>query len=132
MPTGNPFQKIRRRIIACLSAGLSQHNFAQLQSTAYFVRDRGPIRDALFFQKTRSNAITFAYGVAENPFERPWSPGLKAHRWLADQRFYIVKYEDQVEPSVAKTILDFQAEALPWFARFTTVDDLAESQGTAE
>jgi hypothetical protein len=127
MPEPDPFPKVRRHIVRLLRNGLSRFGFTQFGSTAYFTRDRGPVRDAMFFQKMRSNAITVAYGVSIVPDRDEWSPGLMHACWLADQRFYIVKYESQVDQSICKMLADFEQQAIPWFGRFVTESDVMDS-----
>jgi hypothetical protein len=115
---------MRRLVVRLLTDGLAPFGFVQFGSTAYFVRDRGAVRDALFFQKMRSNAVTIAYGVSLFPEGSPWSPGLRHAQWLADQTFYNVKYEEHVRSSIARALADIEREALPWFGRFKTSADV--------
>jgi hypothetical protein len=124
MPDPHPFPKIRRKIVKLLTEGLARHGFSQHGSTAYFIRDRGSVRDAMFFQKMRSNAITIAYGVSSVP-DGEWSPGLRHAKWLAQQNFYIVKYVEHVESSIGKVLADFEREALPWFEKFRDGADVS-------
>jgi hypothetical protein len=123
MPDPHSFPKIRRKIVALLKEGLARHRFLQYGSSAYFIRDRNRVRDAMFFQKMRSNAITIAYGVSTVP-EGEWSPGLCHAKWLADQNFYTVKYVEHVESSIGKALADFEREALPWFEKFRSSADV--------
>jgi hypothetical protein len=124
MPEADKFPKIRRLVVKLLKEGLEPLGFSQFGSTAYFIRDRGPVRDAMFFQKMRSNAVTVAYGVSLLPVGEPWSPGLAHARWLDNQAFYNVKYEEHARSSIARAIAAFQREALPWFDRFTNATDV--------
>jgi len=77
----------------------------------------------------RSNAITIAYGVMPVPDDPDWSPGVPNGRLLRDQEFYRCKYVDHVENSIGRAIADFESEAIPWFAQFTTEADLPPSGG---
>ena len=94
------------------------------RSTVYFYRDRGPIRDVLFFQKMRSNAVAIVYGVAYSSNDDNWTPGLLNARWLRDQTTYNCKYVEHVERSIGRAVVEFESEALPWFAQFNTLADL--------
>jgi len=124
MPDPHPFPKIRRAILKLLGPGLARHGFSQFGSSAYFYRDRNQVRDALFFQKMRSNAITIAYGVSLVPDEGEWAPGLRHAKWLANQNFYTVKYVEQVASSICRALADFETEALPWFDKFCSDSDV--------
>lgn len=126
MPDPHPFPKIRRKIVKVLSEGLARHGFSQFGSTGYFIRDRGTVRDAMLFQKMRSNAVTIAYGVSEVP-DGEWSPGLRHAKWLAWQNFYVVKYMEHVESSIGKALADFEREALPWFEKFQNSADVTNA-----
>ena len=77
MPQADPFAKIRRLIIKLFKEGLAPFGFRHFDSTIYFIRDRGPVRDAMFFRKMQGNVLTIAYGVSEPPTDEPWTP------WLA-------------------------------------------------
>jgi hypothetical protein len=124
VPEADPFPKIRRLVVKLFKEGLEPLHFRQFGSTAYFIRDRGPVRDAMFFQKMRSNAVTVAYGVSLPPGENPWSPGLVHSHWLNNQEFFNVKYEEHARSSIARAIVAFQREALPWFGRFKSAADV--------
>jgi hypothetical protein len=126
MLDADPFPKVKRAILRVLEDGVRHHGFSQFQKTAYFVRDRGGLRDAFFFQKMRSNAICIAYGMSIVPEEGEWQPGLHrdAYNWLNGQEFYRCKYVDHVERSIGRAIADFEKEALQWFERYQTLDDL--------
>lgn len=128
MLDADPFPKVKRAIIHALEEGVRPHGFLQFQKTAYFVRDRGSLRDAFFFQKMRSNAICIAYGMSTVPEEGEWQPSLHrdANKWLNDQEFYRCKYVDQVERSIGRVVADFEKEALPWYERYQSLDDLSE------
>ncbi len=125
MAEPRPFPKIRRLITRNLNEGLTRFGFSQFGSSNYFIRDRGPVRDAMFFQKMRSHAVTIAYGVSLVPDGDDWSPGLRHARWLSDQQFYVVKYEEHVAPSINRALDAFEREALPYFARFQTTVDVS-------
>jgi len=124
MPEADPFPKIRRLVVQLLKEGLAPHGFSQFGSTAYFIRDRGPVRDAMFFQKMRSNAVTIAFGVSLVPEHDPWSPGLCHAQWLDNQTFYNVKYEEHARSSIARALSAFVRDAIPWFGRFSTAADV--------
>jgi hypothetical protein len=124
MPEADPFPKVRRLVIKLFKEGLEPLGFSQFGTTAYFIRDRGPVRDATFFQKMRSNAVTVAYGVSLPPGDKPWSPGLAQAHWLNNQEFYNVKYEEHARSSIARAIVAFQREALPWFNQFKSAADV--------
>ena len=125
MAEPTPFPKIRRLVTRHLNERLMRFGFSQFGSSNYFIRDRGPVRDAMFFQKMRSHAVTIAYGVSLVPVGDDWSPGLRHHRWLSDQRFYAVKYEEDVAPSINRALDEFEREALHYFTRFQTTADVS-------
>jgi hypothetical protein len=124
MPDPHPFPKVRRKIVKVLSDGITPLGFTQFGSSNWFIRDRESVRDALFFQKVRSSAITIAYGVSLVPESDTWLPGLRHAKWLADQTFYRVKYVEHVEESIGKALKDFEREALPWFEKFRSGTDV--------
>jgi len=124
MPDADPFSRVKRAIIRALANGVAPHGFTQYRTTAYFIRDRGDLRDIFFFQKMRSNAITIAYGTMRLPDDVDWSPAVPNARWLRDQEFYRCKYVDHVEKSIGRAIADLESEAIPYFSQFQTADDL--------
>ena len=124
MPQADPFAKIRRLVFRLFTEGLAPFGFSPFGATIYFIRDRGPVRDALFIQKMRSNTLTIAYGVSIPPKDGPWSPGLLRARWLNKHEFFNVKSEEHARRSVARALRAFQREALPWFERFASVADI--------
>ena len=127
MADGDPYPKVKKLIISGLAAGLKSFGFQQFESTAYFIRDRSALRDAVFFQKMRSSSICAAYGMSLVPLEGEWSPGIKPSRWLKDQEFFNCRYLDHAQRSVEKIIAAFQVEALPWFERFQAPTDLSSA-----
>ena len=83
-----------RLVFRLFTEGLAPFGFSPFGATIYFIRDRGPVRDALFIQKMRSNTLTIAYGVSIPPKDGPWSPGLLRARWLNKHEFFNVKSEE--------------------------------------
>ena len=127
MLTPDPYPKIKNAISKVIASSVEPLGFRQLNKTTYYFRDRCGIRDIFFFQKMRSNAITIAYGVLAIPTDEDWTPGIPNTQWLRRQEFYRCKYVDHVQDSISRAMRDFVTEAIPWFDRFKTVDDLPQS-----
>ena len=124
MLSPDPYPKIKNAIFKVVAECAEPLGFQQLKKSTYYYRDRRDIRDIFFFQKMRSNAVTFAYGVLAVPTDDNWTPGIPNAQWLRSQEFYRCKYVDHVRDSIARAMMDFVSEAIPWFEKFQTVDDL--------
>lgn len=127
MLTPDPYPKIKNAIVKVIAANVEPLGFRQLKKSTYFLRDRHDIRDIFFFQKMRSNAIAFAYGVLAVPTDDSWTPGIPNAQWLRWQECYRCKYVEQVHDSISRAMRDFVTEAIPWFEQFQTVADLPKS-----
>ncbi len=125
MLTPDPYPKIKTAILKVIAHHVEPLGFRQHLKTTYFYRDRRGIRDIFFFQKMRSNAVTFAYGSLAVPTETDWTPGIPNAQWLRGPEFYRCKYVDHVQNSISRAMTDFVAEAIPWFEQFQSVDDLS-------
>ena len=99
--TSGPVREDPCLVFRLFTEGLAPFGFSPFGATIYFIRDRGPVRDALFIQKMRSNTLTIAYGVSIPPKDGPWSPGLLRARWLNKHEFFNVKSEEHARRSVA-------------------------------
>ncbi len=126
MLTPDPYPKIKKAIFKVIAHYVEPLGFRQHLTTTYFYRDRRDIRDIFFFQKMRSNAVTFAYGSMAVPAETAWTPGVPNAKWLRNQEFYRCKYVEHVQDSISRAMTDFIAEAIPWFEQFQGVDDLPD------
>lgn len=125
MKEGDPFPKTKRVISRILRDGMEVHGFNQFNSTAYFIRDRGEVRDLFFFQKMRTPAVSVAYGVTTvPPDDEDWSPSIKNHKWLENQKLYFCKYVEHAERNGPKIVEALECEALKWLEQFQHADDV--------
>jgi hypothetical protein len=122
MRRGDSWQTVRKIIASRLRDGLARHGFSQYFSTNYFIRDRGAVRDVVFFQKMRSDAFCIAYGVSGVPSEGDeWTPGVKPSCWLGEnqsQESFHCRYVEHAERSVDRALVLLSQLALPWFKQF--------------
>jgi hypothetical protein len=112
---GDPYSKVKRRFISVLKGQLDKHGFVQWKTTVYFYRDRGDIRQVMFFQKVRSMSVAIAYGLSARPNGDDWQPEIETARWLKNQELYDCRYVQRADGTAMKVMEDFAAEALPWF-----------------
>ena len=121
MTDGDPYTKVKKSFTAIFKKGLSEFGFNQYKETVYFYRDRGDIRDVIFFQKMRGSAFCVAYGVSVQPDTEDWAPGIKKCKWLQRQKLYRCKYIEHAENSATKAVLAIESEALPWIDKIKSV-----------
>ena len=121
MTDGDPYPKVKKAFIAIFKKGLSKYGFQQYNTTVYFYRDRGEVRDVIFVQKMRGSAFCVAYGVSAQPATQDWSPGIKKSQWLERQKLYRCKYMEHAENSAKKALAAVESEALPWIEGIKSV-----------
>ena len=129
-------QRKRRRLLTLeLADAVKPFGFSHC-GDSYFSRERNDLVDAFFFQFTRTNfRFCIAYGI-DGPKLLPeirensvlgldsGNPSLLISCWLADQEDFGCKYEDHIKNSGIKVKGRFQKEAIPWFNRFQTAEDI--------
>ena len=123
-------------ILANLTPRVRPDGFEFLKP-CYFVRSRGPLLDAFFFNVLRPDSRSFCicYGLDAPEllltFSQRVAPAADAPRlwvssYLMQQRWYSCWDQQKTEASVGVAVSDLRNEALPWFGRFKKVRDLVD------
>ncbi len=128
-------RKRRRILIQQLSKVVEPFCFRPCGGS-YFGRERDQIVDAFFFQLSRSNyRFHIVYGVDTPALSTQIKssevlglnsgyPSLTISRYLGDRGDFGCKYEEHIKTNALKVADCFASEALTWFDRFQTPNDI--------
>jgi hypothetical protein len=126
--------RLRTRVARALAPQLHERGFEPGKSP-YFVRPKGRWlevvwADALEYSKS---TFTVTYGIhvphiaqALGPLGLPESTAPSISRRLGEQRFYTASPSEEMEAVMPAVIADFDSEAVPWFASFPDLAQVAD------